>query len=198
MARHYSATLPMPDGKLPIVFLNQPYMLHMEKLIVYEWGVHLIDVLRFLFGEVNSVYARLDKVSKICQGEDRALITLDAGGITGLIDISWATVPGDKRLSQLEHVVIEGDKGTLELLPSKGDLMRLSTMDTEWTRPAFHCTPGEAYQASYNSAQRHFIDCLLQGKQPETEASDNYKTMAAAFAVYDSAASNKVVIPEKL
>jgi predicted dehydrogenase len=198
MVRHYSATLPMPDGSLPIVFLNQPYMQEMEKLIVYEWGVHLIDVLRFLFGEVNTVYSRLEKVSTICQGEDRALITLDVGGITGLIDISWATVPGDQRLSQLEHVVIEGDEGTIELLPHQGDLMRLATMDTEWKKPAFHCTPEAAYQASYNAAHRHYVDCLLQGIRPETEANDNFKTMAAAFAVYDSADANQVVIPKRL
>jgi predicted dehydrogenase len=198
MVRHYSATLPMPDGSLPIVFLNQPYMLQMDKLIVYEWGVHLIDVLRFLFGEVNSVYARLEKVSKICRGEDRALITLDVGGVTCLIDISWATVPGDQRLSQLESVVIEGDDGTLELLPHQGDVMRLSTMDTEWSKPAFLCTPGEAYQESYNAAQWHFIESLLQGNQPETDANDNYKTMAAAFAVYASAIANQVIIPEQL
>jgi len=173
-------------------------MLQMDKLIVYEWGIHLIDVLRFLFGEVNSVYARLEKVSKICRGEDRALITLDVGGVTCLIDISWATVPGDQRLSQLESVVIEGDDGTLELLPHQGDMMRLSTKDSEWSKPAFLYTPGEAYQASYNAAQRHFIESLLQGNQPETDANDNYKTMAAAFAVYDSASANQVVIPEKL
>ena len=196
MARHYSATLSLPDGSLPIVFKNQPYMQQMEKLIVYEWGVHLIDVLRFFFGEVNSVYARFEKVSPICQGEDRAVIVLDVGGVTCLIDISWATVPGDQRLSQLEQVVIEGDNGTIELLPHQGDLMRLATLETEWEKPAFHCTPGEAYQASYNAAQRHFAECLMQGLKPETEASDNYKTMAAALAVYDSAASNQVVFPQ--
>jgi predicted dehydrogenase len=191
--RHYSATLPLSDGSIPVVFRNQPYMQKMKHLIVYEWGVHLIDVLRFFFGEVNSVYARLEKVSNICAGEDRALITLDVGGVTCLIDISWATVPGDERISQLERVVIEGDKGTIELLPHQGDLLRLATKETCWEKPAFSSKPEEAYQESYNAAQQHFIECLINGINPETEASDNYKTLAATFAIYESSVKNQVV-----
>lgn len=193
IVRHSDITLPRPDGGLPPLAVKQPYTIEMDKLIVYEWGTHLIDVLRFLFGEASSLYARLDKVSSHFRGEDRALLTLDVGGVTGLIDISWATVTGEVPFSQLERVTIEGDGGTLELLPDEGDLLRVTTKSERWQRPAFDATPDEAYQASYTAAQHHFIECLRSGTEPETSARDNLRTLATTLAAYDSAARGEVV-----
>ena len=193
IARHSNATLPRPDGSLPPVFVIQSYTLEMDRLILYEWGIHLIDVLRFLFGDVSSVYARMAKVSPLCKGEDRAHLTLEVGGVTGLIDISWATVDHQGRYSQLERVTLEGDAGTIHLLPDEDDVLQITTKSGTQRRPAFDVTPEEAYQASYTAAQRHFIECLREGRSPETEASDNLKTLAATFAAYESAAKNRVV-----
>ncbi|MBN1535504.1 MAG: Gfo/Idh/MocA family oxidoreductase [Anaerolineales bacterium] len=195
--KHNDLTLPLPDGSLPQVFINQSYMLTMEKLIVFEWGIHLIDVMRFLFGEVKNIYARMDHVSPICSGEDRAIINLEVGSINGLIDISWASVNGEKRASQLEQVTLEGDVGTIELIPDRQDLLKISKKEGTHQKPAFDCTPEEAYQASYNAAQRHFAECLRNGRLPETVAEDNYRTLQATFAAYESAAGNKVVFLEK-
>jgi predicted dehydrogenase len=194
LARHSNVTMPGPDGGLPALFINQTYTAQMNRLILYEWGVHLIDVLRFLFGDVTSVFARMDKVSALCKGEDRATLVLDLNGVTGLIDISWATVDGEAQPSQLEQVTIEGDEGTIELRPDQGDILKLATRSQVWQRPALDASPEEAYQASYTAAQRHFIECLRDGRTPETAAEDNLKTLAAAFAAYESATLNQVVI----
>lgn len=193
IAHHSDVTLARPDGTLPPLFINQAYTADMDKLIVYEWGIHLIDVLRFLFGEVTSVYARMEKISPLCKGEDRALLTLSLGGVTGLIDISWATVDGEAGSRQLERVTIEGDEGTIDLLPDQGDVLRVTTKSERWQRPAFDVKPEEAYQDSYTSAQSHFIECLRSGQTPETVARDNLRTLAATFAAYESAARNQVV-----
>jgi predicted dehydrogenase len=193
IARHTNITLPRPDGELPPLFINQAYTMDMDRLILYEWGIHLIDVLRFLFGDVTSVYARMDRVSSLCKGEDRAHLTLEVGGVTGLIDISWATLDREERFSQLERVRLEGDAGTIHLLPDQGDTLQITSGGETQRRPAFDVTPEEAYQASYTAAQRHFVECLREGQSPETEASDSLKTLAATFAAYESAARNQVV-----
>lgn len=193
IARHTDVTLPRPDGGLPPLFVSQAYTREMDKLIVYEWGTHLIDVLRFLLGEVSSVYARMDTISPLCRGEDRALLALDLSGVTGLIDISWATVQSEALNSQLEQCVIEGDEGTIELLPGQGELLRVTTRGETHQRPAFDTTPAEAYQTSYTTAQRHFIECLRAGVDPETSARDNVRTLAATFAAYESAAKGEVI-----
>jgi len=135
----------------------------------------------------------MGKVSPLCKGEDRAPFTLGGGGVTGLIDISWATVDRGERFSQLERVTLEGDAGTIHLLPDQEDMLQITAAGETQRRPAFDVTPEAAYQASYTAAQRHFIECLREGRSPETEASDNVKTLAAAFAAYESAAKNQVV-----
>lgn len=193
IARHSNFALPLPDGSRHLVFIEQSYMAEMDNLILYEWGIHLIDIMRFLFGKVISVYARIDRTSPLYKGDDRALVTLDMGSVTGLIDISWSTVKTAKRHSLLEHVTLEGDEGTVELLPDEGDILRVTTRSDTWQRPAFDVTPEDAYQASYTAAQRHFAECLREGRVPETVASDNFETLAATMAAYESAAKNQVI-----
>lgn len=197
IAKHANVTLPLADGGLPALFTRQEYTREMPRLIVYEWGIHLIDVVRYLFGEVKSVYARMDKVSSLCVGEDRALIVMDVGGVDCTIDISWASVDSVASASKLEEVTVEGDCGTIELLPGN-DLLRVTTLTGKWQKKAFDCTPDEAYQASYTAAQQHFIDCLREGLLPETVAADNIKTLMAAFAAYDSYNENRVVFLESV
>ncbi len=194
IVRHNNLALPLPDGSLPPVFINQSYLLTIEKLIVYEWGIQLIDVLRFLFGEVKNIYARMDRTSPICAGEDRAIMTLEVGSVNCVIDISWASENGEKHASQLEQVTLEGDTGTIELLPDQGDILKISNKTGTYQQPAFSCTPEEANQASYTAAHRHFVECLRKGTLPETVARDNLKTLATTFAAYESARQNKVVV----
>ena len=195
IVKHRSLTLPGPDGSPPPLAF-EPHTMELNRLIVYDWGIHLIDVLRFLFEDVISVYARMDKVSPHFKGEDRALLALDLGGIMGVIDISWATVlaqPDSINLdTRPENVMIEGDKGTIELL-EHGNVLRVTAGGETSQYPVYKGTPEEAYQASYTAAQRHFVECLRSGQVPETVASDNLKTLAATFAAYESAARNQVV-----
>lgn len=192
VARHNDGALPARCGALPQLYINQPYLLETEKLILYEWGVHLIDVVRFLLGEVTSVYARMEKVSPLGKGEDRVLLTLGLGRVTAVIDISWATVTKEP-FSQLEHMTLEGELGTIELLPTQGEILRVSTRDSVQEFPALAVSPQEAYQASYTAAQQHFAECLLQDRLPETVASDNIRTLEALFAAYDAAERGQVV-----
>jgi D-apiose dehydrogenase len=195
--KHRDIVLRGPNGSPPPLLTQQPYTSEMDKLIVFEWGTHLIDVLRFLVGEPRTVHARMDRLNTDFNGEDRAIMSFGLEDALGLIDISWSTVSGPSPStgpdSQLEQVVIEGESGTLELLPEQGDILRVSTQKERWERPAVELPALEAYQASYTAAQRHFVECLLTGKEPETSAADNLKTLAITFAAYKSATSAKEV-----
>jgi len=193
ICRHASVTLPKPDGSLPDLFIRQAYTRTMERLIVFEWGIHLVDVLRFLFGEVTRMFARLERISPLCAGEDCALLSLEVGGVPCLVDISWASPDTPASASPLEEVLLEGEDGMIELLPGD-DLLRVTTAAGHWQRRAYDGTAAEAYQASYTAAQRHFIDCLRAGVLPETEAADNLRTLKAVFAAYDSDAQKRVIL----
>lgn len=166
---------------------------------LFHWGIHLVDVLRFLFGEVDSVYARLERLDRQQSREDWAVITLGFGELTALIDISCGShAPygcANRTQHNVEDVRIEGDAGAILLLqdPGKGDLMRVTTQEGEWEQPAYDGKPIEAYRQSYVSTQCHFVDCLLTGSTPETHGEDNLRTLAVTLAAYHSAEHNTVV-----
>mgnify|MGYP005847483457 CR=1 FL=1 len=211
IAAHYNATHPSPDASERTLFIKQAYTKTMPQLILFEWGVHFIDTLRMLFGEIDWVHAHTDKVSPICAGEDRAFIVLAFGGVLANIDLSWATITGERLPSVLEDVVIEGDEGTIALVPNQGDgdLIRVvnwrgSTLLRPGEQPigSLYCVTASpahdgnnaaAYQASYDAAQGHFIECLRAGVDPETVAADNLLTLRAMFACYEAAEKNAVI-----
>lgn len=195
---HRDLVLPTADGSPPDLIARQPTTAGMDKLIVFEWGIHLIDVLRMVLGPITAVYATMSTTSPLVKGEDRAVIQLEhAHGTQSLVDISWATVVREGRhlvRGNVEPLLVEGDRGTIELDPFAGDLMYLTDVSGTQTRPAHAgATPAQAYQDSYTACQRHFSDCLLSGAPAENEARDNLLTLAAALAAYESASSGERV-----
>lgn len=195
VSKHRSATLPGRDGSPPPL-VAEPSLLEFERLIIYDWGTHLIDLVRFLFGEIRDVYTRTDKVSTYFKGEDRALLSLGIDGMMGLIDMSWATIliqPDTTNIDVLpENVIIEGDNGTIKLLEDE-KVIQITTEEGEFERLAYDISPLEVYLGSYYEAKKHFIDCLKSGQLPETEAKDNFKTLMVTLAAYESADQNKVI-----
>jgi predicted dehydrogenase len=211
IASHNNVTLPGPDGEIPNLFKSQAYTQAMPKLILFEWGIHLIDTLRMLAGDADWVFCHIDKISPLCAGEDRACLVLGMGDVTAHIDISWASIRPEGPPSLLEDVIIEGDEGTIALVPNRGqgDLITITDLrgtdprrkggdrgaspDRTISLPAHDGDLAAAYQSSYDAAQGHFINCLRAGIEPETVASDNLKTLRALFAAYESAGQNAVI-----
>ncbi len=191
--RHSDVALPRNDGVPPALLVKQPYTGDMKRLLIYEWGIHLIDVARFLFGEAERVYAVTSKTSACFQGEDRAIVHLEMNSMHTIIDISWGTVEEEVHQSQLEHMVIEGDAGTIKLLPEEGNVLKIITKDRTYAKNAMALSPDEEYQRSYTKAQEHFIFCLRRGINPETCGYDNLKTLTCMFAAYESAEAHKII-----
>jgi predicted dehydrogenase len=211
LTAHHNNTLPRPDGNLPPLLEKQAYTRAMPRLILFEWGIHLIDTLRLLLGEPTWVHAHMAQVSPLCTGEDRALMLLGFGEVAACLDLSWASHIPDRLPSLLEDGLFEGDGGSLALVPNRGDgdCLRLVTplpperlpQDRErtWSPvltqvwPAHDGDIARAYQASFDAAQGHFIQSLRTGQLPETHAADNLLTLQAMFGAYQSAAENRVV-----
>ncbi|MCP3868619.1 MAG: hypothetical protein GY703_11075 [Gammaproteobacteria bacterium] len=59
------------DGQGPEAYLSrQPYFQQMERFLVHETAIHLIDTFRYLFGEVTGVYSQMVKLNPVIAGED--------------------------------------------------------------------------------------------------------------------------------
>ena len=78
-----SLRMRMGDGWSSEAYLDrQPYFRNMQRLLIYETGIHYIDVFRFLLGDIDSVYAKLRHLNNNIKGEDSAVVIFefDNGG----------------------------------------------------------------------------------------------------------------------
>lgn len=173
-----------------------------DRALIYDWGTHHIDVLRFLFGDVKTAYARLGNLHEEMGADDRAVVILTFGSheeLTALIDLSWSSYDPQGETNRHEYVMedvrVEGDRGTIRFVRrGPGDEgIRVTTADGVEELPAYTGSPFDAYRQSYVDAHRHFITCLLAGEMTETMAADNLCTLAATLAAYESAGTNEVV-----
>ena len=176
-------TLPrVRDGAQRDLFVNMP------RFVTYELGVHYLDTLRYLFGEADSVYARMRRLSEDVMGEDLATLMVGMGELTAVVDMSWASIPIDETTRHVSwgEYTIDGTGGTLHL--RKDGLLRLIT-DTGEERFPF---PADSVVRGYQATQQHFIDCLQTGLEPETSGPETLKTMELVFGAYDSAEHDRV------
>ncbi len=74
------------------VFTGQPYLATGQRFIIEDLGIHILDIARFLFGDVAMATARTLRVNPAIRGEDVATILLDhRSGVTSVVDCSYAT-----------------------------------------------------------------------------------------------------------
>jgi len=178
---------------------DQGYFTEMEQLLLYEVGTHLLDVSRFIFGEPETVYARLHQISPDVVGEDVYALTLGYPDMSVIIHDSWASVPipemdrpDFERPYHPRLAEIDGTKGTLVL---KADAsIDLYTDDDHKHWPI----ADQGMVESHIAAQQHFIDCLESGEEFETSGEDTIKTMALVYGCYRSAQEGRVVNPREM
>ena len=184
------------------VFSGQPYLATGERFIVEDLGIHALDVARFLFGDATSLAARTRRVNPAIRGEDVATMLLGhAGGATSVVDCSYATVLAREPFPET-LVEVDGARGTVRLDAGYG--LTVATRDgsrrLDVSPPLlpWASRPWHNIQESVLAIQRHWIDCLREGREPETSGRDNLATLALVEATYAAAASGTVVNPATL
>jgi D-apiose dehydrogenase len=179
------------------VFSSQPYLAEGERFIVEDLGIHALDVARFLLGDALNVSARITRVNPNIKGEDVATILLDHGqGVTSIVDCSYATEQ-EQELFPQTLLELDGSKGTLRLganyaltVTSGGKTTKsdLSPPLLPWATRPWH-----NIQESVAMIEQHWVDCLREGREPQTSGRDNLKTLALVEAVYRSASTRRTI-----
>jgi len=79
--------------------------------VIFDFGVHDIDIMRYIAGEVTSVYAKAGKFNKKIDYEDHATIMLNfKNELCGVIEVNWLTPTKIRKLSlTCEHSFVEAD-----------------------------------------------------------------------------------------
>lgn len=180
------------DGQGPQAYLErQPYFQKMERFLIHETAIHLIDSFRYLMGEVAGVYAHLLKRNPVIAGEDAGyLVFAFDSGAAGLFDGNRLIgFPAENPRLTMGEFLLEGTGGSLRL-DGHGGLWLTSRDNVEqahayaWDNRSFS---GDCVFA----LQRHVLSHLLEGTPLENSGRDYLANLEIEELVYRSAAAGK-------
>lgn len=146
-------------------------------------AIHAVDTLRYLCGgEVVSVASDIRRLDSGHCNVHLALVTFDSGA-TGVLLTNWMT---GRRMFTVEihspGISCFGDPEEGGRIYADGKVEPAEALD-----PFKLCGSQEAHRAfgAYDT-NRHFIECVQKGEQPQTNFDDAVKTMALVDAIYQS------------
>jgi predicted dehydrogenase len=159
-----------------------------------DMGIHSIDTLRFILGGVKPkrVFATAGTFFKNISLDDTATVMLEfEGGITGLIEAGWYHLYADG----LEgYTQAYGTKGYARVLPAQLQ----TSIEGIWsvTQPEMPKRQQQCDLPMYQIQMDHFIDCVLNDKEPSPNGPDVLWSMRILEAAYRSAKSREAVAIE--
>jgi predicted dehydrogenase len=166
---------------------RQPYFREYPRFLIYENGIHFIDTFRYLFGEVDLVFADLRKINPVIQGEDTAQVWFKmSNGVRAFWDANRYNEPNfENPRFTFGESLIEGTGGSIRLYPD-GAITIKKLGEDELNHPYEIHNTEFAGDCVYLT-QRHFIDCMNSGEEFESHGDDYLKSLTVQEAVYRSA-----------
>ncbi len=179
------------------VFLNQPALATAERFIVSDVGCHVLDTVRYLFGEAAELFALNSRVNPAIAGEDVSTILLRMeSGAHVTVELSYAS-PLEDESFPATYLLVEGKSGSLRLGPNNDlsvyvdGVIRQETILApvyDWVDPRYALV-----QSSIVACHRDLVRALGAGESAATSAADNLRTMRLVEAAYLSAASGLAI-----
>ena len=163
-------------------------------------GIHSIDLLLWLAGDVTEVSARCQtRIHEGIEVEDNAVAWLQfANGSVGVIQGSTCCYPGESR-----RIELKGERGSATLVddkpvfwqfeeekPEDAEVRKLaetSSMGGGASDPRAISVEGHLYQ------YEDFVRAIRTGTPPAIEGSEGRKSVALIKAIYESSESGKTV-----
>jgi predicted dehydrogenase len=196
IGRPFRARVDMISG-FP-VFKNQPFLKGLSHFILTDLGTHILDVCRFLFGEVRTLYCKTSKVHEGIAGEDVATILLETtSGVTVVAEMAYAENYLEDECFPQTRIFIEAERGSLDL--KSGYRIAVTTLDgtsEQIIAPVHYPWADPAYDVVHSSivpCQANLLRALRGEEKAETTAQDNVKTLRLVHASYESSHSGQAV-----
>ena len=162
--------------------------------MIHETAIHIIDVFRYLFGDIENVFGKLVNLNKYIKGEDAGFVLFQfKNGIRGLFDGNRLSdhIAEDKRLT-IGEMLIEGSKGTIRLngngeifLRRFGNNKELK-INYQWEKKGF------AGDSVFN-CQKHILSHFTSGQRLVNGAEEYLKNIKIEESIYKSNNLKKVI-----
>ena len=153
---------------------------------LYETPIHMFDMMRFLFGEVESLYA-IGSTHEYNEVDDFSVLLKFTSGMHATLataaDASW--------LFPFERLEVFCHHATL--VTREMDTLTISSnLEGHFTEHSMHQTPREE-KWGYVQEDRAFIDSIVNKSTPPVTAFDGLMSVELVNAVYESVRSGSPV-----
>jgi D-apiose dehydrogenase len=179
------------------VFDNQPFLMELDHFILTDMGSHVLDVVRYLFGECESLWCQTRAVNPKIKGEDLAVILMEMQNrMPVYTEMSYASIVEHDTFSTLS-ILVEGDKGSV-LLGPKFEIRTTThqgTTSETVTIPSYSWADPD-YIVNHESGihvNRNILEDILGIGKAENTGYDNLETVRLIWASYESSKTGKKI-----
>ena len=177
-----SANVKMNRGEL----LNPPWVGNTALTggFLYESTIHLLDMMRWLMGEVAEVHCRAEANVYKELDDFSAILTFESGHhavFSSCAHSSWAF--------PFEKIELYGEHASLVTEEMEKVTFSPALKEQIITSDCFQLTPAEKW--GYVEEDKLFVDALLGQGFPPVKAMDGYRAVELAEAMYRSAKTGK-------
>ena len=166
----------------------------MDGGVIMNQASHHVDLLRWLVGPVESVFARVETLTHKIEVDDTAVVTLKfKNGALGIIEATTGIFPKNLEGS----VAVFGTKGSAKVGGScvskieVWDFQDYENEDDEILK--FSSIPPDVYAYSHREVFRNIIGALRTNKDPLISGIEGRNTLELILAIYKSAMTGKEV-----
>ena len=156
---------------------------------------HHIDLLEWMMGDVESVFAKSTTALVDIEAEDTAIVTLKfKNGALGIIEATTAVRPKDLEGS----ISILGETGAVEISGFAVNEMKHWNFSEvlpgdEAVFEKFSVNPPNVYGFGHKAYYEHVVDCITGKKQALVDGLQGRKSLELINAIYESIETGKEV-----
>jgi predicted dehydrogenase len=156
---------------------------------------HHVDLLEWMMGAVESVFAKGATALADIEAEDTAVVVLRfRNGALGVIEATTATRPTDLEGS----LTVMGEGGTVEIAGFAVNAMRTwsfvdSMEDDQDVLAKYSVNPKDVYGFGHRAYYEHVVDCISTGKQQLVDGLEGRRSLELINAIYESIETGREV-----
>jgi predicted dehydrogenase len=170
----------------------------MDGGVLTNQASHHVDLLEWMMGDVESVFAKSKTALVDIEAEDTAVVVLQfCNGALGLIEATTATRPRDLEGS----ISVLGSKGTVEIGGFAVNNMKTWNFvdgkdNPEEVLERYSVNPPNVYGFGHQKYYEHVVDCLSRNVPHSVDGSVGRRSLQLIHAIYESIETGKEVFLE--
>ena len=163
--------------------------------VISNQAIHHVDLLSWMMGDVESVFAKSSTALVDIETEDTAAVVVRfRNGALGIIEATTATRPIDLEGS----ISVLGEKGTVEIGGFAVNEMKVwnfsepQESDSEMLEK-YSVNPPNVYGFGHQAYYEHVVDCIVNNRQQLVDGLEGRKGLELISAIYESVETGKEV-----